>query len=139
MPAQSTLPHILRPVLQKANTAEKTQPIHLHIISGKLDLSGLAWRLRFVPFSTKGIRIMKRVVFLASMGLFLVSLTGCNRGWPSLFCNNGTECYEVIEGADGCETSSYYTPSSPAIEYVPSPARSKVDELPMPGPDRSST
>lgn len=139
MSAQSTLPYVLRAVLQKANTAEKTQPIHLHIISRKLDLSGLAWGLRFVPFSTKGIRVMKRVFVLASMGLFLVSLAGCNRGWPSLFCNSGSECYEIIEGEECCESSTYYTPSSPAIEYVPSPTRSKVDELPMPGPDRSST
>jgi hypothetical protein len=137
--AQSTLPYVLCSVLQKANAAEKTQPIHLHIISGKLDLSGLEWSLRFVPFSTKGIRVMKRVFFLAGMGLLLSSLAGCNSGWPSLFCNNNNDCYEVIEGGECCESSAYYAPSSPAVEYVPSPARSRVDELPMPGPDRSST
>jgi len=127
-------------VLQKANTAEKTQPLHLHIISGKLDLSGLEWDLRFVPFITKGIRVMKRVFFVASMGLLLVGLAGCNRGWPSLFCNNNNDCYEVIEGDAGCcESNAYYAPSRPAVEYMPSPARSRVDELPMPGPDRSST
>ena len=83
---------------------------------------------------------MKRVFYLASVGLLLVSLAGCNRGWPSCFCNNNDEeGYEIVEGGECCNSSGYYAPSSPAVQYVPSPAPTKVDELPMPGPDRSST
>lgn len=90
---------------------------------------------------------MKRMFYLASVGLLLASLAGCNRGWPSCFgtngnsfCSNGNdECCEVIQGDECCESNGYYAPSSPAVQYVPSPVPSKVDELPMPGPDTSRT
>jgi hypothetical protein len=83
---------------------------------------------------------MKRVFYLASVGLLLVSLAGCNNGWPKLFCNScNDECSEVIEDGECCNSSAYYAPSSPPVQYAPSPAPTKVDELPMPGPDRSST
>ena len=83
---------------------------------------------------------MKRLIFVASVGFLLVSLTGCNSGWPSCFCNNNNdECCEVVEGGECCESNAYYGASSPAVQYVPSPASTKVDELPMPGPDNSKT
>lgn len=87
---------------------------------------------------------MKRMFHLAAVGMLLVGLSGCNSGWPSLFCcnkNNNEECYEVIEGGECCDSTNYYSPSDAGVQYVPTPTRAptKVDELPMPGPDRSST
>ena len=86
---------------------------------------------------------MKRLFYVAGAGLLVVSLAGCNRGWPSCFCNNNLwnndECCEVIEDGECCESSEYYGASSPAIQYVPSPAPTKVDELPLPGPDTSKS
>jgi hypothetical protein len=126
--------------LQKENVAEKTQPLHLHINSGKLDLSGPQRGLWSVTFTTREMQVMKRLFYVASAGLLFVSLAGCNRGWPSLFCNNNDDaCCEVVEGGECCESSGYYGASSPAVQYVPAPAPTKVDELPMPGPDNSRT
>ncbi|NLF67882.1 MAG: hypothetical protein GX575_02385 [Candidatus Anammoximicrobium sp.] len=83
---------------------------------------------------------MKRLFYVASVGLVLVSLAGCNRGWPSLFClNQYDECCEVIEDGESCDAEVYYGSSSPAVQYVPAPAPTKVDELPLPGPDNSKT
>ena len=83
---------------------------------------------------------MKRFYFVAGIGLLMVSLTGCNRGWPSLFCNNGCDEYcEVIEDGECSESNAYYGASSPAVQYMPAPAPTKVDELPLPGPDNSKT
>jgi hypothetical protein len=86
---------------------------------------------------------MKRMFQVASVGLLLVGLTGCSSGWPNLFCcnRNNEECSEVIEGGECGDSTNYYAPSDSAVQYVPAPSRTptKVDELPMPGPDRSST
>ena len=86
---------------------------------------------------------MKRLFCVASAGLLMVCLAGCSRGWPSCFCNNNNndECCEVIQGDECCESNSYYGASGPAVQYVPSPspAPTKVNELPMPGPDTSKT
>lgn len=81
---------------------------------------------------------MKRVCCVVGVGLFLVSLAGCSRGWPSLFCMNGFQCYEVVQETECGNSEAYYAPSAPTIEYLPAPTRSRSDELPMPGPDRSS-
>ncbi len=87
---------------------------------------------------------MKRVFILTCACLLTTALAGCNRGWPGLFCSvYNDDCCEVIEsGSDCCNSSSYYAPSGSTIEYAPAPTsapvRSRVDELPMPGPDRSS-
>ena len=86
---------------------------------------------------------MKRMFHWASVGLLLVGLAGCNSGWPNLFCcsQKNEECYEVMEGGECCDSTNYYAPSDSAVQYVPAPSQAptKVDELPMPGPDRSST
>ncbi len=87
---------------------------------------------------------MKRMFHLAAVGMLLVGLSGCNSGWPSLFCcnkNKNEECYEVIEGGECCDSTNYYSPSDAGVQYVPAPTRAptKVDDLPLPGPDRSST
>ena len=84
---------------------------------------------------------MKRLFYVASAGLLVISLAGCSRGWPSCFCNNNNndECCEVIEGDECCESNAYYGASGPAVQVVPTPAPAKVNELPMPGPDTSKS
>jgi hypothetical protein len=72
---------------------------------------------------------MKRAFWLTTLGLTMIAMTGCNRGWPSLFCLRDPG-YEVIEQCDPCTT--YYGGevvgegwiSEPTVETLPGPARS---------------
>lgn len=73
---------------------------------------------------------MKRVFCFMVLGLITIALTGCNRGWPNLFClrNPG---FEVIEHCDPC-TSHYgsemmggeWSSSGTVVEVLPGPASS---------------
>jgi hypothetical protein len=73
---------------------------------------------------------MKRAFWLMALSLAAIAVTGCNRGWPSMFCNSGCG-YEVIEECDPCCTSYFGAEgtsggfsSGPAVETLPGPATS---------------
>ncbi|MCL4201782.1 MAG: hypothetical protein KJ000_04765 [Pirellulaceae bacterium] len=70
---------------------------------------------------------MKRAFLIMTLGLVAVAMTGCNRGWPSMFCNN--DCgYEVIEECDPCASCPGGAvmggswSSAPQVETLPGPA-----------------
>lgn len=70
---------------------------------------------------------MKRAFWIMTLGLVAVAMTGCNRGWPSMFCTN--DCgYEVVEDCDPCTSYSGGAAmggdwsSAPQVETLPGPA-----------------
>jgi hypothetical protein len=81
---------------------------------------------------------MRKLIYLAVAGLSITSLVGCNRGWPSCFCNN-TEAYETPAG-DCCEPNAayYYGPSEATYPAAPQTETAPVPALPTPGPDNNA-
>ena len=83
---------------------------------------------------------MKKITYLALGALLAAGMSGCNMGWPSLFCNSrSSDCvsYESCDPCGGCE--SYYAPSGFETGYMPSmetmqmmPSQGQM--VPVPGP-----
>ncbi len=75
---------------------------------------------------------MKKLYFLASVGLLTACLAGCNRGWSGCFSRGLTYTPESYENCDPCCESegyeSYYV--EPGGEWVPT----TVESIPTPGP-----
>lgn len=79
---------------------------------------------------------MKRTMFVLVAGMIAVALGGCNRAWPSLFCNNNS-CYDdvVYEECDPCATG--YAPAT-AGEWIVAPGSTMSDALPGPAVSKSN-
>jgi len=79
---------------------------------------------------------MKKLYFLASVGLLTACLAGCNRGWPDCFSRGLTYTPQTYETCDPCcegeGYGSYYV--EPGGEWVPASTPITVDSLPTPGP-----
>ena len=81
---------------------------------------------------------MKKLVYVTAVCLAIASLGGCNRSWPSCFCNR-QPAYPVMDSCDVCDpcTEQYYMPSTGDVEWIPQDAPTHIDSLPTPGPDTS--
>ncbi len=73
---------------------------------------------------------MKRAFWFMALGLATIATTGCNRGWPRLFCLPSSR-FEVIEQCEPC--TSYYggevtggewSSGGTVVEVLPGPASS---------------
>jgi hypothetical protein len=93
---------------------------------------------------------MKKLVYFSALGLLLVGLSGCNRSWPSCFCNRNQsypsmDCCETCDPCDPCSDGGfesyggYYMPGVSDVEWAPQSAPTTIDSLPTPGPAPSST
>ena len=104
---------------------EKNRPLHLHIMSGVVELFGQHGWPQMMPKTTPEILAMKRLVLLAILAITALPLAGCNRGWPRCWGYRGDPCnvcpsYESMPGVMGQE---YITPG-PAAEVLPGPVQS---------------
>jgi hypothetical protein len=83
---------------------------------------------------------MRKLIYLVVAGLSITSLVGCNRGWPSCFCNNNNDACEA-PSADCCEPNAayYYGASDGTYQVVPQTETTPVPALPTPGPDTNAS
>ena len=84
---------------------------------------------------------MRTLYSLATLGVLLTGLVGCNVSWPSCFSRQGGclsgGCLgrnqipmQSYDCCDPCE--SYYVPGEMDVEWGPA---TTVQDLPMPGPE----
>ena len=74
---------------------------------------------------------MKKVSGLLAVAVLTLGLTGCNNGWPRMFCNDCT--YDAVyEDCDPC--TSYYGGETDGGGWVSEPTPAGMDTVPVPGP-----
>ena len=88
---------------------------------------------------TEGESIMKKLYYLAIVGLLTTCLAGCNRGWPNCFSRGMSYAPQTCEPCESCcegeayeGYENYYV--EPGAEWVPATTPTPVESLPTPGP-----
>jgi hypothetical protein len=81
---------------------------------------------------------MRKLLYVSAVCLAIASVSGCNRSWPSCFCNQN-QSYPVMDSCEACDpcdpcTENYYMPATSDVEWIPQGAPTHIDSLPEPGP-----